>query len=208
MLHRSVDLTIRSLVGDALVLVDEAVVANIDDEMFQALNIALDPDGVTDVRDEFPDEPWSGVWNREGEPVWTLCREGRMLLVLLEQGDYFTRAFEEDLRDVGLDIARGPSLGRLVLDGPTMGLISGMDWMRRRTLGPKAASYRSIPVAEGERVIQIGFSPPPRDGSQVAGRFWGEGRPSLLIGVAREAAQVGSSNVFRVRNDDLTLPAP
>lgn len=201
----AVDTTIRSTLGDALLLIDEATLTTVDDAILHALNVVMDPEGVTDMAQEFPGESWQTVWQREGMPIWSLCEEGRLLVVLLECGEYHVRAFGDTLASAGLEIKAPPSMGRLVAHGSSIGLISGLEWMRRRTLGPRAPSYRSIPVSPGDKCIEIGYSAPPAGDSFATGKFWLPGWPAILLGVNSEGRPNSASNVFRLTNNDLLV---
>ena len=98
------DVEIRAPFGDALILVDEASIQSLDDTLARALTVALDPQGRTDITDEFPGQPWDDVWRREGEPIWALCRTGHLLIDLLDHGEYHVRVFSASFGAAGLRV--------------------------------------------------------------------------------------------------------
>jgi hypothetical protein len=197
------DLEIRSPVGDALLLVDEAALSTLDHELHRSLAIVLDPEGKTDITEDFGAEPWEDVWKREGHQIWALCRAGRLVINLLDRGDFHIRIFDSPLREAGVQIGGSAAIGRLVVTGSTIGIVSAIDWMRRRSLGPAARSYRCIPMPAGDYVVEIGHTVPAPGRLSEDATYWGPGYPAIVAGLRAGVPERLTTNVFRTRAQDL-----
>jgi hypothetical protein len=80
---------LRCELGGGLLLVDRDYIAHLlRKDMLYRLSVAVDVNGVTQMRSRFPGEDWSTVWNRETRPVLELCRLGWVALCILRDGSY------------------------------------------------------------------------------------------------------------------------
>lgn len=69
---------------DALVLIDESYLGEIDNDILYSFDIFLDRDGHTELIYDFPDEKWEVVRERESIKIKDFCNSGKMLVLLTD----------------------------------------------------------------------------------------------------------------------------
>lgn len=69
---------------DALVLIDESYLREINNDILYSFDIFLDRNGHTELVYDFPDEEWETVWERESMEIKDFCNSGKMLVLLTD----------------------------------------------------------------------------------------------------------------------------
>ena len=78
---------IQSDLCDGIVILDPAVLEEMDERFLDAFNIYLDPDGTSELIYDFPEEEWRTVYERETAPVREFLEQGKMWIKLLGETD-------------------------------------------------------------------------------------------------------------------------
>ena len=69
---------------DGIVLVDPYFLEQMNDDILNAMNIYLDPQGITELADDFPGEDWNDVYKRETAPFKAFAEKGKLWIHLIE----------------------------------------------------------------------------------------------------------------------------
>ncbi|MBR1443507.1 MAG: hypothetical protein IJ583_08240 [Firmicutes bacterium] len=72
---------------DALVLLDEEILSELNSDLMYALDILLDHKGTSELIYDFPNENWNAVRCRKTEILKKFCDSGKMIIWLSEQGE-------------------------------------------------------------------------------------------------------------------------
>ncbi|MCR5119834.1 MAG: hypothetical protein K6B44_09500 [Lachnospiraceae bacterium] len=72
---------------DGIVVIDPAMIDEIDEKIMYAMEIFLDPEGVTEIVFDFPGEEWKSVYNRQSRKLLSFMDEGKMWIKLVKPGD-------------------------------------------------------------------------------------------------------------------------
>ena len=70
---------------DGLVFIDKSYLAELNSELLYAMDILLDPCGDSELAFDFPDEPWETASLRETKQIREFCRQGKMIIWLLNE---------------------------------------------------------------------------------------------------------------------------
>ena len=74
-------------INDGIVLMDPAYFKDMNEDILNAMNIFLDPNDVTELVDDFPDEEWTEVYERETAPLKEFIESGKMWIYLMDPGE-------------------------------------------------------------------------------------------------------------------------
>lgn len=69
---------------DGIVIVDPYFLEQMNEDILNAMNIYLDPQGITELADDFPGEDWNDVYKRETAPLRAFADEGKLWIHLIE----------------------------------------------------------------------------------------------------------------------------
>lgn len=70
---------------DGIVLIDEAYLDELNEDMLYSFDIMLDREGRTELVYDFPGEEWITVWERESKLIKQFCNEGKMFVFLCDK---------------------------------------------------------------------------------------------------------------------------
>lgn len=71
-----------------LVLMDQKYMAELDRELIGSMDFLLDRNGETQLKFDFPSESWPTVRDRESNKIKRFCNSGKMVVLLLPDGDH------------------------------------------------------------------------------------------------------------------------
>jgi hypothetical protein len=71
-----------------VLVADETSLSSLDEASLHRLLIAIDPDGESDLRHDFPDDDWPDVWRRETASLVDMCNAGQIGLCVLHNGAF------------------------------------------------------------------------------------------------------------------------
>ncbi len=70
---------------DGLVLIDEAFLGELNEDMLYSFEILLDREGRTELTYDFEGEDWGTVWERETVLIKDFCNAGKMFVFLWDK---------------------------------------------------------------------------------------------------------------------------
>lgn len=71
-----------------LILVDQSYIGEMDRELLGSMEFLLQRDGNSELKYDFPSEPWEIVRERESNAIKGFCNSGKMVAYLLPGGDH------------------------------------------------------------------------------------------------------------------------
>ena len=73
---------------DGIVVIDPAKIEEINEKIMYAMDIYIDPEGVTEVVFDFPGEDWNSVYKRQTRKLLDFTDEGNMWIKLVKPGEH------------------------------------------------------------------------------------------------------------------------
>ena len=95
--------------NDCIVIMDPCFVKDMNEDILNAMNIFLDPDGETELADDFPGEDWNDVYKRETAPFRAFIDSGKLWIRLLPpcEKSFVLKEADDDKLTEKLMIASG-----------------------------------------------------------------------------------------------------
>ena len=142
------------LAGGILVA-DPVVLGRWDREVLGEFNVALDPEGKSDVIYDYPRGNWAATWRSQTQGVVERCKRGEMAFLVLHEGLFY----------IDLDIGSGKEIrggegtvefrSRIVVDSGAVAVAEADKLMENWRDPPEEEYYRVFRVANGEYLVRF-----------------------------------------------------
>jgi len=192
----STHLLVECELDGGLIILDEATVALLDDNLCYELTVALDPDGQSDIRHDFSGQDWATAWKNHTRQVLGLVNAGAFAVCILHSGAFHCevtllssqeaprRSFPSTQSSLSITSGkcRFYELGKLV-----EGFYSG-----RRIPPP----LWTVELPQGDYIVQFSKADSP---TEVDGEFGTLDSPALYVDVAQGQGRLALNELLRMQ---------